>query len=328
MNNDFETDMWDKPDFNDPEEFQDPISYEYSEEELEEDEGFDLEEEIGGFEDWDDEDYEFMEELEEQSLIDNARVRLEQGRLYEMLIKHNLFDGVDAHPEAVSKVQEELKSFIMERLEILLGMKQEKETEIHQIVNKPQFNDMEVEALKSIASRLTKGKSEEAPTTAPEPVANELNTVKQVEQEPTINALGSKKKQKQPVTKIKQPSAKKTPKRARKARPTRSKKRSARRPKMGQEAVKTPVEHMTPEQIAKKDLDYVNKLGNMSLEDANKIVSQRHKRPVSGKGIDQSAINGHYEHKVMMNNNKLSDYGKLLKAVALKEAKQRSPEME
>lgn len=65
-------------------------------------------------------------EKDSSSVINNARIRLEQGRLYEMLIKHNLFEGVDAMPQAIDKVQSEIKQFIVERLEILLGMRAEK----------------------------------------------------------------------------------------------------------------------------------------------------------------------------------------------------------
>ena len=49
-------------------------------------------------------DYEFQE----------AQVRLEQGRLYQMLLKHDLFDGVDADARAMKNVQNEIREFMRE----------------------------------------------------------------------------------------------------------------------------------------------------------------------------------------------------------------------
>lgn len=106
-------------------------------------------------------DPEIMELLSgEQDLVENATFRLEQGRIYEMLMKHDLFEGVQVDKRASAKVNAEIKSFVMERLEILLGIKAEKErkTEVNFKVKLP-FNQMEIDAIKDMAFKLTKGKS-------------------------------------------------------------------------------------------------------------------------------------------------------------------------
>lgn len=101
------------------------------------------------------------EELEqrEADVLDSAMVRLDQAKLYKMLIEHDLFQDVDAHPFALKKVQSEIREFIMDRLEILLGMKKEVKTNQNTAAHLP-FNDLEIQALKDIAAKLTKGSSQ------------------------------------------------------------------------------------------------------------------------------------------------------------------------
>lgn len=219
---------------------------------------------------------------EEVSVVDNARIRLEQGRLYEMLIKHNLFDGVDAMPQAVVKVQSEIKEFIIERLEILLGMKSEKQKEVHQIIKESQFNELEVQALKMIASKVTKGASEEVSSISEKP-KNELNMIKP--SSPNKAGLNSIKKpdpvvnQKKlvkevPAKKISKPEFKKTEK---------------------------DTQDLSLDGIVKKDMKYIESLKKMSLTDANKIVSERHARPQPKIKLDQESINRQYAAKMSLN---------------------------
>jgi hypothetical protein len=93
----------------------------------------------------------------EVEVLSDAQMRLDQARLYEMLIKHNLFAGIHANKRAIQIVQDEAKNFFLERMEILLGMKSP--TQPVQHVESP-FNDLEVQALKDIAAKLTKGASQ------------------------------------------------------------------------------------------------------------------------------------------------------------------------
>ena len=112
----------------------------------------------------DDSDDEVEEEEEDASevLID-ARLRLEMGKLYELIMKHDLFAGVDADPKAVKVVQKEIRMYAQERMEIMLGMRQEKtEAPAGFPMDMFPFNSLEVDILKAIAATATKGESRDA----------------------------------------------------------------------------------------------------------------------------------------------------------------------
>lgn len=87
---------------------------------------------------------------EEANIVYNARLRLEMSRLYEMLIDHDLFEGVDASPQAIKVVQDQLKNYIVERLEILLGIREERAKENAQLSS---FNDDEADFLRQLAHK-------------------------------------------------------------------------------------------------------------------------------------------------------------------------------
>lgn len=247
---------------------------------------------------YDEEFYEdFVEEYDEdeedqQSLMDNARIRLEQGRLYEMLIKHDLFDGVDALPQAVENVQKEMKAFIMERLEILLGMKSEKEPVQH-VTYDSQFNDLEVQVLRRLASKFSKGMTDNAPTTEPEP--SQLNTVKKKAKPSGLNSLSSKPKA--PLKKATPPLPAK--KKAKKPLPKKGSQKPKR--KLKAEIADVGTANMTAEEAARRDVKYIESLKNMSLEEANEVVNQRHNRPRPRVEINQDQVNAHYQTRMSMN---------------------------
>lgn len=237
----------------------------------------------------------FAEEFEEdnqQSLMDNARVRLEQGRLYEMLIKHDLFDGVDALPQAVANVQKEMKDFIMDRLEILLGMKSEKETVQH-ITYDSQFNELEIQVLKRVASKMSKGM-----TDVSEPEPRELNVVREPPKTSGLNSLNgnAKKNRPTPVAKKAQPSRPSQPQR--KAQPQRKDQPKRR---LKKEMAEVGTGNLGVEDIIKRDMKYIDSLKEMSLEQANDIVSQRHNRPRPKVEINQDIVNAHYSNRMAMN---------------------------
>jgi len=97
----------------------------------------------------------------DSSILEEAELRLQQAKLYEMLIKHDIFEGVTANPTALRNVQEELKNYIIERLEILLGIRQRTaiKEEPTNIVVESDFNDIEIEFLKKLSYMGTKGES-------------------------------------------------------------------------------------------------------------------------------------------------------------------------
>ena len=131
----------------------------------------------------------------ESNTVYNARLRLEQAKLYELLINHNLFEGVDASEQAVKNVQNELKFYILKRLEILLGIR-EPVVRVEAAVADPQFNEVEVDFLKQLAYKGTFGRSvEEAPApAAPKPVTPKPMALKPVTPAQKLKAMTTPKK--------------------------------------------------------------------------------------------------------------------------------------
>jgi hypothetical protein len=102
----------------------------------------------------------------ETDIMQSAMVQLEQAKLYDMFLKHNLFEGVKANTVALKKVERELKEFILERMQILLGMKSEKQanTAPQSFRVELPFNEIEIDCLKDLAFKVTKGESAKAKT--------------------------------------------------------------------------------------------------------------------------------------------------------------------
>lgn len=100
------------------------------------------------------EDFDPEEDFTE--VLNDANLRIEQGRLYQMIMNHNLFEGMDADARAVKNVEREIRKFARERMEIMLGMRKETTQIEHLEIDFP-FNELEVEVLKKIAFTATKG---------------------------------------------------------------------------------------------------------------------------------------------------------------------------
>jgi hypothetical protein len=108
---------------------------------------------------------EIAEEVENENFAEvfsDANLRIEQGRLYQMVMNNSLFEGLDADPKAIQNVEKEIRKFARERMEIMLGMRQEAPKETAMSMEGFPFNALEVEVLKSLASVATKGASLEA----------------------------------------------------------------------------------------------------------------------------------------------------------------------
>lgn len=124
----------------------------------------------------------------ETNVLQTAMVQLDQARLYEMLLKHNLFEGVKANAASLKNVETELKDFILQRLQILLGMKSEKKevTQAPAVQQKIKvelpFNDVEIEFLKALAFKGTKGESAKSPSTKTVE-AQSMNSIKPLQEE-------------------------------------------------------------------------------------------------------------------------------------------------
>lgn len=133
----------------------------------------------------DQEDEEFLDALlndEEDftAVLNDANLRIEQGRLYQMIMNHNLFEGMDADPRATQNVEREIRKFARERMEIMLGMRQEQSQVA--VVSSP-FNDLEVDILKKIASKATNGATETEE-------ANHVASVLREAPRKTLNPIG------------------------------------------------------------------------------------------------------------------------------------------
>ena len=103
------------------------------------------------------------EEEDSSEVLVDARLRLEMGKLYELIMKHDLFAGSDSDPKAVKIVQKEIRKYAQERMEIMLGMRQEQSKEANSFpMDLFPFNSLEVEILKAIAATATKGESRDA----------------------------------------------------------------------------------------------------------------------------------------------------------------------
>lgn len=101
----------------------------------------------------------FEEDFDMADVLSDANLRLEQGRLYQMIMNHDIFGETDADPKAIKNVQREMRRFARDRMETMLGMRLE-ESKQQAIVSSP-FNDMEVTVLKLLASKMSKGATEE-----------------------------------------------------------------------------------------------------------------------------------------------------------------------
>lgn len=279
-----DSDMWDR-DYPTEEEVEqqlqgtETVDNYYEEEEIEEWE--DDSEELDFLDSLEDEDYE-----EEVDLMQNARIRLEQGRLYEMLIQHDLFGDIDANPTAVSMVQKEIKDFIMERLEILLGIRAEKEVEVHKV--EAQFNDVEVEALKQVAAKLTKGASVHVPqptvakpSLGVKPKNSGLKKLSSKPKEKVVSPLTKKKKITKPLPK--------------KGKGVKEKKVTP--PPMPKAQGKA----KTIEDIARRDIEYTEMMEGLSPEERAEVVAKKHNRPKSNKKIDPERANSVYSQRSQTN---------------------------
>lgn len=169
----------------------------------------------------------------EANIIYNTKIRLEQARLYDMLINHNLFDGVDADPNAIAIVQNELKHYIVKRLEILMGLRPPKAVEVESRFSN--LNDIEIDFLKQLAYKGTHGRSAQAqreeeeiesnnnemPT--PRPPQSGLNSIKKTMKPMVARALPQQKKsnqQRPQQKKIPTPTAQQPPKKQKTSEPS------------------------------------------------------------------------------------------------------------
>lgn len=85
----------------------------------------------------------------EQEELSEVEKRFDLASYYKLLLKHDFFDVVSPQGR---QVEQEIRAFIKNRLEVLLGMRDSKDTAA--IGPPPQFSSKEVSALKAIAARV------------------------------------------------------------------------------------------------------------------------------------------------------------------------------
>lgn len=148
-----------------------------------------------------------IEESEESedfaNILVDARLRLEQGRLYEMIMNHDIFQGADADPKAVKYVQKQIRNFAKEQMEIMLGMRKETSTIERLDIDFP-FNSLEVDALKALARTATKGATDHSDRYVPS-VTRTTEEVENAPRKTTINPIGVNSSRPKSATKPSKP---------------------------------------------------------------------------------------------------------------------------
>jgi hypothetical protein len=125
--------------------------------------------------------------LQETIVLSEAVKRIEQAKLYETFLKHKLFAEGSARPEIIQIVENELKQFILSRLEILLGIKPEKSTSNQQVQSI--FTDEEINVLKQLAGRVLQKTTQ--PTINPVQHSSQQNISVEPQIKPVINPVQS-----------------------------------------------------------------------------------------------------------------------------------------
>lgn len=243
-------------------------------------------------------------------VLSDARLRLEQGKLYEMIMNHDLFGGVEADPRAAKSVQKQIRNFARERMEIMLGIRQETLPINGTIVSSP-FNELEVDVLKKLASAASKGATEtEEANQPPEP------SPQQPPKRKTLNTIG--KNQTRPITQPQpKPMAKKADPIQRQAKP---KPRLDLPPEMepDYEPLDKPISQMSAEELAERDRQATERQKNrMVITPKNQraawpsfeeqtMLAQAQVNRAAGGNAGMSALNGSLSRLVMANISKKS----------------------
>ena len=183
-------------------------------------------------------------------VLSDARLRLEQGKLYEMVMNHDLFGGVESDPRAAKSVQKQIRKFAKEQMEIMLGMRQE---EVAVTNATSDFSSLEVHALKDIAAKLisTRGMKEED---YPEEPAQ--GTPAAPPKKKTLNTIGSSKHkpQSKPIAKKAEPIKRQAKPKVRNDLPKEF--------EMDYQPLDKPIHEMTPAELAQRDAEATERQKN------------------------------------------------------------------
>lgn len=151
--------------------------------------------------------------------LSEAESRIEQANLYKAILSSDLFDPNSARPEIIEKVRAEFNEFVMYRLEVLLGIRQDSgntsapEKQLELI-----FSQDEISALKDIAGRLI-NKTAGQQVAPPQAQAQPRPVVKTVQVQQQVQQVKQKKIVKRYIQKPGQQAQASAQKPARRARP-------------------------------------------------------------------------------------------------------------
>ena len=198
----------------------------------------------------------YEEEEDDISVVmADANLRLEMGRLYQMILENDIFAQTNADPRAIKNVQREIRRLVREKLEIMLGIRQEQPTTQQTIVSSP-FNDMEVNALKMLASKITKGATEEVSSNyvpqvaAPQPKKDGITAISGALRPQPIPTIKVSENRSRPVHKRLSQEQSKRSQEIKKSEPLI---KSAISNPEGDSLLKKPIEQMTAEELAEHD---------------------------------------------------------------------------
>lgn len=106
--------------------------------------------------------------FEQPRIASEALVRIEKAKLYQLLLQNNLFGEDAGDEEAVLQVTEEIKGFVLAKLETLMGMRSE--TASTSVSAKLPWNQQQISALTELANRVIEKNSQSiisSPTNKP-----------------------------------------------------------------------------------------------------------------------------------------------------------------
>lgn len=244
------------------------------------------------------------DDFEEAS--NDANLRIEQGKLYQKIMIHDLFEGVDADPKAVRIVQKRIRKIARELMEEMLGMRQESAAN-NTVVSSP-FNDLEVDVLKKLASAASKGATESEEANQPvEPIASQPPKRK------TLNTIGNSQRTTQPPRS--KPIVKKTEPIQRQ---TKAKPKLNLPPEMepDYEPLSKPIHEMTPNELAERDRQATERQKNRMVitpksqrqewpsYEQQVAMAQAQVTKASGGTSGISALNGRLSQLVMNSSKK------------------------
>lgn len=135
--------------------------------------------------------------------INEALKRIEQAQLYKTLLGHSLFAEGSARPEVQSIVEQEIRTFVITRLEILVGVRSE---QVAAVAAPSQFSEDEVSALRLLATRVLSKATAPAPA-APNPQLNQVHRTAEPEivtprvSRPVVNQVAAPKTATKPAPK-------------------------------------------------------------------------------------------------------------------------------